>query len=90
MLPLHQICKAPVVFLNLQPTERINYEQSTTGEWLAHCGACPVPEFANAFNRADIPFRVVNGLLGLDYTPVISMTNEETNNRIEAIQAWRD
>jgi L-arabinose isomerase len=46
VLPVHQICTAPVVFLNLQPTARINYERSTTGEWLAHCCACPVPEFA--------------------------------------------
>jgi L-arabinose isomerase len=90
VLPVHQICKAPAVFLNLQPTERINYDESTTGEWLAHCGACPVPEFANAFNRAGISFRVVNGLLGLDYTPVISLTNENTRERKEAVRAWRE
>lgn len=36
------------MILNLQPTERINYESTTTGEWLAHCGACPTPEIANA------------------------------------------
>ncbi len=90
VLPVHQACKAPVVFLNLQPTERINYERTTTGEWLAHCGACPVPEFANVFNRARIPFRVLNGLLGLDYTPAISLTNEKTNDRPEAIRAWRE
>lgn len=90
VLPVHQINKAPVVFLNLQPTDRINYDASTTGEWLAHCGACPVPEFANAFNRAGIAFRVVNGLLGLDYTPAISLTNEVTNERKEAIRAWRE
>jgi L-arabinose isomerase len=88
ILPVHQICKAPAVILNLQPTERINYEQTTTGEWLAHCGACPTPEIANAFNRSGIKFRVVNGLLGLDYTPSISLTNEKTNDRKEAISAW--
>lgn len=88
ILPVHQICKAPAVVLNLQPTERINYEQTTTGEWLAHCGACPTPEIANAFNRSGIKFRVVNGLLGLDYTPAISLTNEKTNQRPEAISAW--
>ncbi|ANY67470.1 arabinose isomerase [Paenibacillus sp. BIHB 4019] len=90
VLPIHLINKAPVVFLNLQPTERMNYEGSTTGEWLAHCGACPVPEFANAFNRAGIPFKVVNGLLGLDYTPDISLTNEGTSGRKEAVRAWRE
>ncbi|WP_042462344.1 L-fucose/L-arabinose isomerase family protein [Neobacillus dielmonensis] len=89
ILPVHQICKAPAVVLNLQPTERVNYESTTTGEWLAHCGACPTPEIANAFNRSGIKFRVVNGLLGLDYTPKISLTNEKTNERKEAIRAWQ-
>jgi L-arabinose isomerase len=90
VLPVHQICKAPAVFLNLQPTARINYERSTTGEWLAHCNACAVPEFANTFNRAGIPFRVVNGLLGLDATPAISLADEVTHERPEAIRAWRE
>jgi len=88
VLPIHQICKAPVIILNLQPTERINYEMSTTGEWLAHCGACPVAEISNAFNRAGINFKVINGLLGLNYTPDISLTNEKTSGRKEAIAAW--
>lgn len=88
VLPLHQICKKPVIILNLQPTNRMNYEQTTTGEWLAHCGACPVPEISNAFQRAGIVFRVINGLLGLDYTPAISLTNEITHERKEAKKAW--
>jgi L-arabinose isomerase len=78
------------VFLNLQPAARINYERTTTGEWLAHCGACPVPEFSNAFNRAGLKFRVVNGLLGLDFTPSISLTDEHTAGRMEAIRAWKE
>lgn len=89
VLPIHQICKSPVVVLNLQPTVKINYQHTTTGEWLAHCGACPVPEISNAFNRANIPFRVVNGLLGLKETPEISLTDENTSNRKEAIRAWK-
>jgi len=90
VLPVHQICKAPAVILNLQPAARIDYDRTTTGEWLAHCGACPVPEFANAFNRAGIPFRLVSGLLGLDYTPAISLTDEVTHERPEAKRAWRE
>ena len=78
VLPVHQICRAPAVVLNLQPTARIRYDVTTTGEWLAHCGACPVPELFNAFQRAGIPFRVVNGLLGLDHTPQISLPDENT------------
>lgn len=90
VLPVHQLCNKPVIVLNMQPTAQINYEKTTTGEWLAHCGACPVPEISNAFNRANIPFRVVNGLLGLDFTPGISLTNEVTNHRPEARRAWKE
>ena len=34
-----------------------------TGEWLAFCQACPVPEIANVFNRCRIPFYQVSGTL---------------------------
>ena len=34
-----------------------------TGEWLAHCSACPVPEIANVFNRAEIKFHAITGML---------------------------
>ena len=34
-----------------------------TGEWLAYCGQCPVPEVGNVFRRAGIPFRSVSGWL---------------------------
>lgn len=84
VLPVHQICKAMTVILNLQPTARINYEKTTTGEWLAHCGACPVPELTNAFHRAGIRFEIVNGLLGMEETPAISLTDEVTCFRPEA------
>lgn len=88
VLPVHTICTAPAVVLNLQPAARIDYSRTTTGEWLAHCGACPVPEISNAFQRAGIPFRVVNGLLGLEQTPAISLTDEVTCRRPEALRAW--
>ncbi len=90
VLPVHQLCVAPAVFLNLQPAARINYAQSTTGEWLAHCNACAVPEFSNALARAGIPFRMVSGLLGLEETPAISMADEATAARPEAQRAWRE
>jgi L-arabinose isomerase len=35
-----------------------------TGKWLAYCGACPLPEVANAFERCGIRFRSVSGYLG--------------------------
>lgn len=90
VLPVHQICKAPVIILNLQPTAKMNYEKTTTGEWLANCGACPVPEFSNAFNRAGIKYKIVNGLLGLDKTTEGSFADENTAGRKEAIKAWKE
>ncbi len=90
VLPVHQICKAPLVILNLQPTAQMNYLHTTTGQWLAHCGACPVPEFTNAFERAGIEYNIVNGLLGLDKTPDFSETDENTIDRIEAKRAWKE
>jgi L-arabinose isomerase len=67
VLPVAQAAKAPVVILNLQPTRTLDYEAMTTGEWLANCSACCVPEIAGAFTRARIPYRTVTGtLLGDD------------------------
>ncbi len=88
VLPIHQICKAMTVILNLQPTAQINYEKTTTGEWLAHCSACPGPELTNAFRRAGVRFEIVNGLLGMAETPAISLTDESTWMRPEAKAAW--
>jgi L-arabinose isomerase len=71
VLPVVQRAKVPVIILNLQPAAAIDYEKfnqlgdrtTMTGEWLAHCGACPVPEIANVFNRARIPFHQITGML---------------------------
>ena len=90
VLPVHQICKAPTVWLNLQPTPQMNYAKTGTGEWLAHCVGCPVPEASNAFERAGIPFHVVNGLLGLEKTPEISVTDEVTAHMPQAQKAWAE
>ena len=90
VLPVFQRCKAPAVILNLQPAERMNYAKTATGEWLAHCCACCVPEVANALMRSGITFHIVNGLLGLEETPAISVANEVTCDRPEARNAWRE
>jgi len=90
VLPVVQICKRPMLVLNLQPAERMNYAETTTGEWLAHCCACCVPELANAFTRADVPFHVVSGLLGLTETPAISVANETTHRHPDAVAAWKE
>lgn len=90
VVPVHRACGAPAVVLNLQPALRVNYDVTTTGEWLAHCGACVAIELANAFECCGIPFRVVNGLLGLRETPAGSPADEATAERAEAKAAWAE
>lgn len=71
VLPVVQKLKCPVVILNLQPVAAINYDSfnklgdrgKMTGEWLAHCQACSVPEIANVFNRSGIDYDFVTGYL---------------------------
>lgn len=77
VLPVMQRARVPVVIMNLQPGEAIDYEAfnklgdrtKMTGDWLAWCAACPVPEIANAFKRANIDFHQVTGTL-LEDDPV--------------------
>lgn len=90
VLPVHQRCDARVIILNLQPAINVNYAQANTEEWLAHCGACPVPEYCNVFNRAGIEYHVVSGLLGLTKNPKVSISNEVTADRPEAKKAWKE
>ncbi|MET0394014.1 MAG: arabinose isomerase [Chitinophagaceae bacterium] len=74
VLPVVQRAKVPVIILNLAPEASIDYDTFNamtdrtrmTGEWLAYCSACPVPEIANVFNRAGIRFHQVTGMLQED------------------------
>ncbi|MDQ3846795.1 MAG: arabinose isomerase, partial [Bacteroidota bacterium] len=71
VLPVVQRAKVPVIILNLSPEAAIDYTSfnaitvrtKMTGEWLAFCSACPVPEIANVFNRAAITFHQITGML---------------------------
>jgi L-arabinose isomerase len=63
VLPIAQRAKTPVLVIDLQPTEAMDHANFDTGKWLAYCGQCPVPEVANVFKRAGIPFRSVSGHL---------------------------
>ena len=71
VLPVVQRAKVPVIILNLQPAAAIDYEAFNamgdrarmTGEWVAYCSACPVPEIANVLRRSGIPFHQVTGML---------------------------
>ncbi len=74
VLPVVQRAKVPVIILNLAPESAIDYPKfnamgdrmAMTGEWLAHCAVCPVPEIANIFSRARIDFHQVTGMLHND------------------------
>jgi L-arabinose isomerase len=85
VLPVVQAVGAPVVILNLQSTRSLDYEAMTTGEWLANCSACCVPELAGAFTRARIPYRTVTGTL-LDADPAWGVIGEW----LDAASAVRD
>ncbi|MCC6389076.1 MAG: L-fucose/L-arabinose isomerase family protein [Bryobacterales bacterium] len=63
VLPVVQHAHVPVLILNLQPAAALDYESTDTGEWLANCSTCCVPEISNAFARARVKFRVVSGTL---------------------------
>ena len=71
VLPIARQLKAPVILLNLQPVDAIDYEKlnsmndrgDMTGEWLAHCQACSIPEIACVFNRANLCYEIVSGFL---------------------------
>src|SRR4051812_15620810 len=63
VLPVAQAAKAPVLLLGLQPTTSLDYANTGTGEWLANCAACCVPELAGAFTRAGIRYDTVAGTI---------------------------
>jgi L-arabinose isomerase len=71
VLPVVQRANVPVIILNLSPEASIDYSSFNamtdrtrmTGEWLAHCSPCPVPEIANVFKRVGIKFHQITGTL---------------------------
>lgn len=71
VLPVVRRADVPVILLNLSPEAAIDYaafnrmkdRTAMTGEWLAHCQACSMPEISNVFNRCGIAFHQVTGML---------------------------
>jgi L-arabinose isomerase len=63
VVPIGKRANAPLLIVNLQPSESMDHANFDTGKWLAYCGACPLPEVASAFERCGIPFRSVSGYL---------------------------
>jgi L-arabinose isomerase len=74
VLPVVRRARVPVIVLNLSPAAAIDYASFNalgdrtrmTGEWLAFCQACSVPEVANVFRRSGISFHQVTGMLDDD------------------------
>jgi len=72
VLPIVQRAQVPVLVLSLQPEAAIDYKAfnqlpdrtAKTGEWLAFCSTCSVPEIANVLRRAQIPFHQLTGVIG--------------------------
>ena len=75
VLPLIQRVNCPVIVLNLQPSEAIDYESfnsigdrgKMTGEWLSYCQSCVAPELASVFNRAGLSYHLITGFIGEEY-----------------------
>ena len=71
LLPVLRRNKVPVILLNLQPAPAIDYvafnqltdRVAMTGEWLAHCSTCAVPEITNVMTRLGMKFEQVTGVL---------------------------
>lgn len=71
VLPVVMRAKVPVIVLNLSPEAAMDYaafnkmnnRTAMTGEWLANCSACSMPEIASVFKRSNIPFYQVTGML---------------------------
>jgi L-arabinose isomerase len=71
LIPIIKKLKLTIVLLNLSPTPSIDYDKinsmddrgEMTGEWLAGCQACSVPEFASVFNRSNTKYDIVSGYL---------------------------
>ena len=99
VLPVVRRAKVPVIVLNLAPDPSIDYasfnalgdRRRMTGDWLAYCSACPVPEIANVFQRAGIPFHQITGVLEDDpacwnevdaWVEAATVANGMANNRL--------
>ncbi|MGN1255650.1 MAG: arabinose isomerase [Bacteroidaceae bacterium] len=71
VLPVAKEAKCPILLLNIQPAASINYaylnslgdKAQMTGEWLAHCQACSVPELACVLTKAGVRHEILTGYL---------------------------
>jgi L-arabinose isomerase len=89
VLPVVQRADVPAVFLNLQPTRSLEYATASTRDWLGECSACCLPEIANAFRRARIPFRSISGLLRIQDGMAGVRAWEEIDEWVRAVAVYR-
>jgi L-arabinose isomerase len=89
VVPAVQGVNRPVLVLNLQPTPALDYERTDTGEWLANCCVCCVPELAGVFTRCGISFNVVSGLLREEDGPAGAQAWREIGDWVAAARAVR-
>ncbi|MBI2946855.1 MAG: L-fucose/L-arabinose isomerase family protein [Verrucomicrobia bacterium] len=86
VLPAVQKAGVPVLILNLQAASALDYPKTDTGEWLANCCACCVPEIACAFARSRIDFHVVTGVLGVKG----GKFGEAAPDHHDSVRAWQE
>lgn len=75
VMPVIMDTKAHIVILNVQPAAAMDYvyinsmddRGRMTGEWLANCQACSVPEIACLCNRAGIRYDIITGYVDEPY-----------------------
>lgn len=96
VLPVVQRAKVPIIILNLSPEASIDYKSfnqmtdrtKMTGEWLAYCSACPVPEIANVFNRTGVKFHQITGMLHNDEEAWTEITEWVEAAKVANIMAY--
>jgi len=98
VLPVAKKLKVPVIILNLQPVEQLDYNTfnklgdrgKMTGVWLENCQACSVPEIASVLNRSGIQYDFVTGYLRdteawaevKEWTEAATVATSVRNNRL--------
>ena len=91
VLPIVRRAGVPVLILNIQPEaaldcQRVNQMRTRTamtGEWLAYCSGCAVPEITNVLRRLGIQFRQITGVL--DDDPLCWIQAEEWLKAAEVV-----
>lgn len=71
LIPFVKKLSVPIIMLNLSPNSSIDYNKinslgdrgAMTGEWLANCQACSVPEFSSIFNISKVKYDIISGYL---------------------------